>query len=69
MSNLFRLDLKDLLKGLVVVVLSAALATVLEALNNGVDWKVVGITALSAGLSYILKNLATDNEGKILGKL
>lgn len=70
MSSLFRLNLQDLLKGLVVTVLSAVIGTVLEALRAGqIDWRNVALIAITTGLSYILKQLATDSDGKILGKL
>lgn len=70
MSGLFRLGLKDLLKGLVVTVLSVVLGTVLESLRAGqIDWRNIGVIALSAGLGYVLKQLATDENGKLMGKL
>ncbi len=70
MSSLFRLNLQDLLKGLVVTVLSVVLGTVLESLKTGnINWQNVGIIALSAGLGYVIKQLATDENGKLLGKL
>ena len=69
MSGLFRLNLQDLLKGLVVTVLAVVLGTVLESLKTGdINWQNVGIVALSAGLGYILKQLSTDEQGKFLGK-
>lgn len=71
MSGLFRLDWKDLVKGCVVSVLTSVLAFILDALNQGVslDWKTVGTLALSAFLGYLLKNLGTDSNGKLAGKL
>lgn len=70
MSGLFRLNLQDLLKGLVVTVLSVVLGTVLESLKTGnINWQNVGIIALSAGLGYVIKQLATDENDKLLGKL
>lgn len=68
MSKLFRLSWKDLLRGLIVTVLAAALGAIMEALRAGViDWRNVAIMALSAAIGYILKNLLTDESGKILG--
>lgn len=71
MSELWKLGKQDWIKSLVITVLTAVLTLVLQMLQNGVniDWKTVGITALTAALAYILKQLGTDNEGKILGKI
>lgn len=70
MSGIFKLDWRDLLKGLVVTVFSAVITLVIEMLQAGsIDWKAIGVTGLIAGLSYILKNLLTDNEGKLGGKI
>jgi len=71
MSNLFSLNVKDAIKGLIVTVLSAVIALVLNLLQNGsaIDWKSVGITALVAGLGYIAKNFLSTPDGKFGGKI
>lgn len=71
MSKIFSLDIRDGIKGLAVAVLSAVLTLILSLLQNGgvIDWKQVGVVALTAGLSYILKNFLSDEEGKIAGKI
>ena len=69
MSNILKLDLKDLGKGLLIAILTAAiqyLATLTNLLN--VDLNTLISTAVMAGLAYLLKNLATSNDGKFLGK-
>ena len=69
MSNILKLDLKDLGKGLLIAILTAAiqyLATLTNLLN--VDLNTLISTAVMAGLAYLLKNLATDKEGKVLGR-
>lgn len=71
MPGLFKLDWKDLVKGAVVSVLASVLTIVLDILNAGtsLDWKVVGTVALTSFVSYLLKNLGTDSNGKLGGKL
>ena len=75
MSDLFRLKLNDLTKGLVIAVLAVVLGAIQESLTtHGLDfsaydwrgildltWKVVGV--------YLTKNLLTDSNGKVLGKI
>ncbi len=71
MSTLFQLDWKDAVKGLVMAVLTAVLASVYGAVTNhmAIDWAKVLDIALSSGLAYVVKNYFTDGEGKLLGKL
>ena len=69
MSGIFKLDWKDLIKGLVVSVLSAVIGSITQMMTSGFDWKQIVVLALSAGLGYLLKNLATDSDGKLVGKV
>jgi len=73
MSTIFKLDWRDLLKGLLVAILSAVMSAVLSIIQNGGTFTadslpMIATVALSAGLGYLLKNLATDENGKVLGK-
>ena len=70
MSNLFKLDFKDLGKGLITAVLASVLLFVYNGITSGapIDWNQVLQLAVSSGLGYLMKNLLTDNEGKLLGK-
>ena len=70
MSQLWKLTKSDYLKGLVVVIIAAVLTVILQTLQNSqqIDWNQVLTTGLIAGLGYILKNLATDESGKLGGK-
>ena len=75
MSDLFRLKLNDLTKGLVIAVLAVVLGAIQESLTaHGLDfasydwagildltWKVVGV--------YLTKNLLSDKEGRVLGRI
>ena len=58
-SNQFTLNVKDLLKGLLIAVIAPVFTVIMNSLNAGsleFNWKAIAITALSAGLAYILKN-------------
>ena len=71
MSNLWNLGTKDWIKGLVMTIITAILTLFLQVLQNGakIDFKQVGLVALTAGIAYILKQLGTDQNGKLLGKI
>jgi hypothetical protein len=61
-SNLYSIDLKDLLKGLIVAVGSAIVTTIQTSLQAGslsFNWKLIGTVALGAGIAYISKNYFT----------
>ncbi len=74
-SSLFTLSTKDLLKGLVVVVITSALTVLLQAVTDkGLaldleDWKLVLQVAVTSGAGYLLKNWLTDSNDKFLGKM
>ncbi len=70
-SEFLKLNNRDWLKGLVMVVISAVLTIVLEVLQNGslsFDWNKIAVVGLTAGVAYILKNLGTYQDGKMLGE-
>lgn len=61
-SNLYSLDFKDLLKGLVVAIGSAVVTTIQTSLQSGslnFNWRLIGTVALGAGIAYIGKNFFT----------
>lgn len=71
MSNLFSLNLRDLVKGAVVAalaVIAAAVTTSLEAgaLPSVEQWKGIGWSGLMAFSAYLLKNLFTNSNDEIL---
>ena len=70
-SEFLKLNNRDWLKGLVMVVISAVLTIALEVLQNGslsFDWNKIAVVGLTAGVAYILKNLGTYQDGKMLGE-
>jgi hypothetical protein len=69
-SKFMTLDLNDLLHGIVIAVLTAIIAGVLDMLQKGAvfDWvsiKPVLIAAISAALSYLLKCLSTNSQNQM----
>ena len=75
MSDLLKLDSKDFIRGLVVAVLTAVLTWLLDAMNvatfNFADLSLYEAVRIGvvAGVAYLIKNLATDTEGKLMGKI
>ena len=71
MKSLFgTLNWKDLINGLIVAFLSASLSGVIVILDGGklpllTDLKSAGIIGLTAGLSYLLKNILTNSQGEV----
>lgn len=70
MSQLFKLNWKDLLKGLVVSVFMAVLTFIYNVLleGNTFEIKEILIIALGAGIAYLSKNLLTNDSGDLLKK-
>lgn len=73
-SGIFRLGWADLARGLVLAMLTAVLTSAQQAWSNNIDpatwsWKTIGGVALGALIAYLLKNLASDQDGKVLGKI
>ena len=71
MSNLFKLNWNDVVKGFTVAVLSTILTGLYQALSNQavIDPKQLLLFGLTAGLGYVIKNFFTASDGKFLGKL
>lgn len=58
-SRQFSLNMRDVLKGLLIAVLTPVMAVIVSSLEAGsltFDWKRIGIVALSAFAAYIVKN-------------
>lgn len=71
--KIFSLNWRDLLKALVVAVLSAVLLGIYNLINScgfactGADWLEVLRLGLASSLGYLIKNFFSDEEGKIGG--
>ena len=72
-SSLFTLNLRDALNGFLIAFLTAFLSAVVSGLNTGlfpslVDLKAFAMVGITAGVSYITKNLFTNSKGELLKK-
>ena len=72
-SALFSLNLRDALNGFLIAFLTAFLSAVVSSLNTGlfpslVDLKAFAMVGITAGVSYITKNLFTNSKGELLKK-
>jgi xanthine/uracil/vitamin C permease (AzgA family) len=70
MSKLFRLNKNDLVKGFILAILTAFLTGLYQVLIVGEisveAIKTIFIAMLTAGVSYLIKNLVSNNNGEIL---
>ena len=73
-SKLFKINIRDLIKGLTIVIIVAVLTALLEMIRNkGLalsleDCQQILQIAIISGIGYLLKNFITDNNDKLLGK-
>jgi hypothetical protein len=70
-SGFAKLNIEDFFKGLIVAVLSALVTFLYNTMESGevvFNWKMIGTTALTAALAYIIKNYLSNDEGKFLKK-
>ena len=68
-SKLWSLCKNDWFKGLVVAVITAPLTIIYQSVSAGglvFDWKAISAAALTGGIAYLLKNLSTGEQGKLL---
>lgn len=74
-SKFLRLNLKDLSKGLVVAVLAVVLGSIQQMVTaHGLDfasydWVSILDVAWKATGIYLAKNLLSDQDGKVFGKI
>jgi hypothetical protein len=71
MSNFGKLDWKDLGKGLIIAVLTVIFSSLITTLEAGIlpKWAEIStalIAGLAAGLAYLLKNLVTNSDNKLI---
>jgi hypothetical protein len=71
MSTFLNLNIEDLAKGLILTVLTSVVTIVYNTVSAGsltFDWQAIGLSALTSGLAYLMKNLLTNSKGEFLGK-
>lgn len=75
MSDFLRINLNDIAKGFVVTILAVVLGALQQAVNEygldvlAYDWSSIVQIAITSGIAYLSKNLLSDSEGKVLGKI
>lgn len=68
-TKLGRIKLSDWSRGLIVAIIMTPLTIIYQSVNAGTlvfDWKAVLAAALGGGIAYLLKNLGTGENGKLL---
>ena len=67
-SKLFLLNIADFGKGFLVAGITAGLTALGQMLTNvppRVDWKQIGLAALTAMVAYLIKRLSTNSQGQL----
>ena len=69
-SNFLSLGMKDLIRSVIVASGTAALTVLIPVLQGGgvptpENYRVAGLSAIAAGLSYLLKNLFTNSKDQL----
>lgn len=70
-SKFFTWNFKDIVKGLIVATLGAAIGLIdatIKAGNLNFDWPAIGKAALTTALAYLLKNLLTNSKDQFATK-
>jgi hypothetical protein len=70
-STFLTLNVKDLINGLIVTVLAAVLTIVQTTVDAGslsFDWPFIAKAALTAAISYLIKNFLTNSGGTFFKK-
>ncbi|KKM81320.1 hypothetical protein LCGC14_1331040 [marine sediment metagenome] len=74
-SSFFKLNTKDLIKGLSIAVITVVIGAVQQALTQhgfdfgAYDWPTIVNVAITAGVAYLAKNLLSTEDGKVLGSI
>lgn len=72
-SSFGKLNLRDAINGCIVAAVAAILSALVDTLQNGQfpdgqQLKSIGLIGLTAGLSYLVKNLFSNSQGEVLQK-
>ena len=65
---------RDAIKGLILASITAIITGLYTSLQSGHlpatadEWKVIGLSAITAGLSYVTKNFLTNSNDQFLKK-
>lgn len=69
-SPFLRLNLRDLILGIIMALVTTCLAGIIKMLETGAEFswinlKPVLIAGICAGLTYLLKNLVSNSRGEL----
>ena len=70
-STFLNINLNDLGKGLILAVLTSVMTIIYTTVQSGsltFDWKLIGTTALTSAIGYLIKNLFTNSTGQTFKK-
>lgn len=73
MSQFLSLNKSDYVKGLVVAVLVTVIGAIQQALTahgldlSSYDWTGIGKMAVECAIAYLMKNLMSTSDGKVMG--
>ncbi len=68
-SKLGTIKLNDWSRGLIVAIATTPLTIIYQSVSAGTlvfDWKAIIIAAITGGVGYLIKNLATGINGQLL---
>lgn len=74
-AKLWQLSQSDVVKGLIIAVLAPMVAALANAMQvpgfdfTNFDWNTMLSIGLTAGLTYLMKNFASDKDGRFFGKI
>lgn len=63
-SSIFSVNWKDVVKGLIIAILTPVLLIVQQSVDAGslvFNWKAIGMAAVAGGVAYLLKNFFTPS--------
>ena len=73
-NELLKIGKNDFVKGFIMAILTAIVTALYTSIQSGKlpstieDFKVIGLSSLSAGLVYLMKNFLSNSEGEFLKK-
>lgn len=71
LSEFLKLNILDLVKGIITAAFAAVLAIIYPIVESGslvFDWGMIWKAALLAAVSYLLKQLFTNSDGQLFKK-
>lgn len=66
-STALSLNVKDFLRGLILAILAPVLLAIQQSIAAGevtLNWRTLGLTAISALVAYLIKNFFTNSVGQ-----